>query len=94
MIIRKKELIDGFALKHADAKNALQRWIEFVEEAEWKSHADIKADFPTSDYVGKERYVFNIRGNNYRLVVLVVFTDGFLTVRYLGTHSEYNKIRF
>ena len=79
-------------MKHSDAKTALQRWVDIVEEADWHSHSDIKSDFPSADFVGNGRYVFNIKGNNYRLVVVVIFVADLLTVRFIGTHSEYNKI--
>jgi mRNA interferase HigB len=92
MVIRNKQLLDEFALKHIDAKKALQRWVDIVEDAQWKSHTDIKLDFPAADYVGKERYVFNIRGNNYRLVVMIIFIADSATVRFIGTHKEYDKI--
>jgi mRNA interferase HigB len=92
MNIRRKDIIDDFIKNHADAKNALQRWIIIVEKAEWKTHADIKADFPAADYIGKERYVFNIRGNNYRMVAIVILIANLLTIRFLGTHNEYDKI--
>jgi mRNA interferase HigB len=85
-----KNLIDKCMLEHADAANALQRWVDIVENARWHSHNDIKATFPSADYVGKGRYVFNIKGNNYRMVAVVVFVGGFLTVRFIGTHSEYD----
>lgn len=92
MIIRKRDILDDFAVKHADVKNALQRWVDIVEEAEWKSHADIKASFPTADYISHERYVFNIKGNNYRLIVVVIFIAGLLTIDFIGTHAEYDKL--
>lgn len=92
MNIRRKDIIDNFIKNHADALNALQRWVSIVAKAAWKSHADIKTGFPSADYVGNERYVFNIRGNTYRMVVVVAFVVGLLTVRFLGTHGEYDKI--
>jgi mRNA interferase HigB len=92
MNIRKKELLDDFVKKHADARNAFQRWIDMVEKADWKSHADLKIDFPSADYIGNGRYVFNIRGNNYRLAVVVTFIANSLTVAFIGTHGEYDKI--
>ena len=92
MKILNKELLDKFVDKHADAKNALQHWIDIVDEAVWKSHNELKMDFPSADYVGKERYVFNIRGNNYRMVVVVTFIAGSLMIRFLGSHAEYAKI--
>ena len=92
MKIWDKEILDDYATKHADVVNALQRWIDFVEEIEWKSHAEVKSDFPTADYVGNGRYVFNIKGNKYRIVTVVVFISGILKIRFIGTHAEYNKI--
>ena len=92
MRIRNKELLDKYAVKHANIRNSLQHWINFVEEAEWKSHNELKIDFPTADYIGNGRYVFNIQGNNYRIIVIVLFIEGYLKIRFIGTHAEYNKI--
>ena len=92
MKILNRKLLDKFVNKHADAESALQHWINIVEEAGWKSHNELKSDFPSADYVGNNRYVFNIRGNNYRMVVVVVYINDSLTIRFLGTHKEYDKI--
>jgi len=92
MIIRNKSLLDKYAVKHASVRNNLQHWINFVEETEWKSHNELKRDFPSADYVGKNRYVFNIQGNNYRMVVIALFVEGYLKIRFIGTHAEYDKI--
>jgi len=92
MRIRNSVLLDKFIDKHADAESALQQWINVVGKAKWKSHNELKMDFPSADYVGKERYVFNIRGNNYRLVVIVLFVEQYLRIRFIGTHAEYDKI--
>ena len=92
MKIRNKELLNKYATKHANVRNALQHWISFVEEVEWKSHNELKLDFPSADYVGNGRYVFNMQGNNYRLVTIVVFIEGYLKIRFIGTHAEYEKI--
>ena len=75
-----------------DSKVALERWYQIAEEAEWRNFSDIRTDFPDADYVGNQHYVFNIRGNKYRLVVVIKFTIGRLFVRFVGTHSEYDKI--
>ena len=71
---------------------ALERWYDIAEKAEWKSLSDIKVDFPSTDYVGNQHYVFNIKGNCYRLVVVIKFTIGYIYVRFVGTHKEYDKI--
>ena len=87
------ERIEDFSRRHADAKEALERWSNILANAEWKSHTDLKADFPSADFVGNNRYVFNIKGNNYRTVVLVVFFAGTVAIRFIGTHGEYDKIK-
>lgn len=75
-----------------DAKVPLERWYEVVESAEWKNFSDIRSDFGSADSVGNQHYVFNIGGNKYRLVVVVKFVMGYVFVRWVGTHSEYDKI--
>lgn len=75
-----------------DSRVALERWYEMVSESEWRTFADMKTDFGTVDAVGNQHYVFNIRGNKYRLVVVVKFVMGFVYVRFVGTHKEYDNI--
>ena len=64
MKILKFKLLKDFARKHPGAADPLMRWAEFVEKTEWKSHAELKQAFPSADYVGNDRYVFNISGNS------------------------------
>lgn len=75
-----------------NSRIALERWYDIAQQAEWHTLSDIRADFPATDYVGNQRYVFNIKGNNYRLVVVIKFTIGRIFVRFVGTHREYDKI--
>ena len=77
---------------HNNSQTALERWYEIADNAEWKNLSDIKVDFPATDYVGNQHYVFNIKGNDYRLVVVIKFTIGYVYIRFVGTHSEYDKI--
>ena len=92
MIIANKELLDDFVQSNAQAAKPLNKWIETVQAATWKSHAELKQTFPSADYVRNGRYVFNIGGNNYRLVAVVIFIGGVLNIRFIGTHSEYDRI--
>ena len=92
MRIRNKGLLDIYAKKHANARKSIQHWIDFVEEVEWKSHNELKHDFPSADYIGNNRYIFNIQGNNYRLVAIAIFIEGYLKIRFIGAHAEYDKI--
>ena len=76
-----------------DAKVALEKWYDDTLQAEWKNFSDLRSDFPSADYVGNQQYVFNIRGNRYRLIVVVKFTIGRVFIRFVGTHEEYDKIK-
>ncbi len=75
-----------------DSKVALERWYNATLSADWHNLSEIKDDFPTTDYVGNQHYVFDIRGNKYRLVVVIKFTIGRIFIRFVGTHAEYDKI--
>jgi len=87
-----KELIEKFVKKNASCSNAVNRWIEQMEQSVFSNHNELKFSFPSADYVGKSRYVFNIKGNDYRLVAVVLFAVGSVTVCFIGTHSEYDKV--
>ena len=77
---------------HPEAKSAIQDWVKIVKESNWSTLADIKQTFNSVDYVGNQRYVFNIKGNDYRLVVVIQFKPQFVYIRFIGTHAEYDKI--
>lgn len=92
-IISHKKLKDFFETPgREDSRVALERWYDIAQQAEWHTLSDIREDFPATDYVGNQHYVFNIRGNHYRLVVVIKFTIGRAYIRFVGTHSEYDKI--
>lgn len=75
-----------------ESKVALQDWVSKVKRANWSCFADMKKTFNSVDNVGNQHYVFNIKGNNFRLVVVVKFVIGFVYVRFIGSHAEYDKI--
>lgn len=92
-IVSHRKLKEFFQTKgNEDSKIALEKWYLIVQKAEWKNFQDIKADFASVDSVGNQHYVFNIKGNNYRLVVVIKFTIGYVFIRFVGTHAEYDKI--
>jgi mRNA interferase HigB len=92
MQILGKNDIEEFIIRHTITKNALEKWIDTVESSEWKSHNDVKQLFPSADYVGNAKYVFNIKGNGFRIVAVIVFVAGTVAIRFIGTHEEYSKI--
>ena len=92
MNIYKKEILKDFVRKHAIAMNAVQNWVFTVSNAQWKSFNELKLAFPTADYVGNNRVVFNIKGNNFRIVAVVIYLANSMEIRWIGTHAEYDKI--
>ena len=92
MELANKQILNRFVKKHAIVLRAVEKWVSEIENTQWFHHADLKNDFPNADYVGNNRYVFNLKGDGYRVVAIVLFIEGILTVRWIGTHSEYDKI--
>ena len=86
-------MIRDFVAKHADADVAMRDWYKRVCKANWNSFADIKQTFNTADYVGNDRYVFDIKGNNYRIIAIVLFINKKVYMRFVGTHEEYDRIK-
>ena len=91
-IIAKSTLVEYYT-KNPQTKQPLEDWYEMTKKAEWGNIYDIRATFNTVDYVGNDRYVFNIKGNDYQLVVVIRFAKGRVYIRFIGTHAEYDKIK-
>ena len=92
MRIFTEQALKQFAKEHPDALVPLQVWSSVLKSSRWSCFADIKKDFNTVDAIGKQRYVFDIKGNTYRIVAVIKFTIGFVYIRFVGTHQEYDKI--
>lgn len=92
MRIITEEPLKLYIEKHPDTRTALQDWLRVVKAADWNNFADVKRSFNSVDNVGNQHYVFNIRGNNHRLVVVIKFTIKWIYIRFIGTHAEYDKI--
>lgn len=90
-IIAKSTLVEYYT-KNPQAKIALEDWYNKTAQAEWHNFADIRNTFATVSQVGNQHYVFNIKGNDYRLVVVVLFTPQTIYIRFVGTHAEYDRI--
>lgn len=90
-IIAKRTLRE-FWTKHADAMEPLKAWYAVVSRADWKGPADMKATFGNASIVGNNRVVFNIKGNDYRLVARFAYPFARCWVRFIGTHAEYDRI--
>lgn len=91
-IIKKKTIVSFYTI-HDDARTALEEWYEKVEGAEWDNFSQVRQMFNSADLVGNQRIVFNIRGNKYRLVAVVLFRIKMVYIRFVGTHEEYSGIK-
>lgn len=85
-------MLRDFYEKHPDAAIPLQTWFHDVQRAAWKSPADITFVYKNASILANNRVVFNIKGNRYRLVVIVVYQHGVVYIRFVGTHAEYDRI--
>lgn len=92
MVIISKTVLVEFGNKYSDSIEAFNKWYEISKQADWNSLNDLKKTFSTVDYVGNDRYVFNIKGNKYRLVAMIFFDIRTVFIRFVGTHAEYDKI--
>ena len=77
---------------HPDAEQPLKSWVAEVQKAVWRAPIDIKQRYPSADFLAGNRVVFNIKGNDYRLVVKIHYNTGTVFIRFIGTHAEYDKI--
>lgn len=92
MRIITEEPLKEYIKLHPDTETALKAWVKTVKNSDCKNFADIKKSFNSVDNVGNQHYVFNIRDNNHRLVVVIKFTIKWVYIRFIGTHEEYDKI--
>ena len=90
-IISKRTLVQ-FYEKHSQAKTPLEVWHQDAKKAEWKTPDDIKKTYANASFLEDNRVVFNIKGNDYRLVVHIDYLRKIVRVKFIGTHSEYDKI--
>lgn len=78
--------------KHPDAEIPLRAWYALAKRADWKTPSAIKAAYRNASFTANRRVVFNIKGNDYRLVVAVHYDRGLMYVRFVGTHRQYDRI--
>jgi mRNA interferase HigB len=78
--------------EYADAEQPLKAWFREASKADWSSPSAIKAMYRSASLVGKNRVVFNIAGNKYRLIVKVNYPYRMMYIRFIGTHRQYDQI--
>ena len=87
-----RKIIREFWEKHPDSDETLKTWYKVAMKADWKNSNEVKAQYRTASVVGDNRIVFNICGNKYRLIVKFNYEMQWGWIRFIGTHSEYDRI--
>lgn len=90
-IIAIKTLRD-FWTANPDAEQPLKAWVDEASKAEWKTPAEIKEQYRSASILKNRRVVFNIKGNDYRLIVAIAYQRGWVFIKFIGTHKEYDKV--
>jgi mRNA interferase HigB len=85
--------IQDYAAHHGDADMPLRQWYKTTAQCEWTCFADVKRTFASADSIGNNRFVFNIKGSNYRLIAIIIFASKKVYIRFIGTHAQYSKIK-
>jgi len=92
----KKQTIQNYVMSHASGKSSFEKWITVIKYADWKIPEDIRRTFGSADLLGKgsDRVVFDIGGNNYRMICKYYFSGTMvhLFVCWIGTHAEYDEL--
>lgn len=78
--------------RYPTMEDPLKVWYKKVYSAKWQNFNKLKIDFGSADQVGNERVVFNLKGNNYRLIAKIDFEFQLVFIRFIGTHNEYDKM--
>jgi mRNA interferase HigB len=87
-----KSTLKEYWEKHTDTEQYLKTWYDTAMSSDWRNPNDVKQTYVTTSILKNGRIVFNIKGNSYRLIVKFNFEKQWAFIRFIGTHTEYNKI--
>lgn len=92
MNIISRQTLLAYTEENPKAKPAMDAWYEEARRAKWKTPQDIKDQYRNASFVGNDRVVFNIKGNDYRLIVGVDYGREAVFIKFIGTHKEYDQV--
>jgi mRNA interferase HigB len=87
-----KRILRDFWEKHEDCEQQLKSWFREIQKSNWENPNQVKEEYPSASILNNNRVVFNIKGNNYRLIVKISFEYQMVWIRFIGTHGEYDII--
>ena len=92
MVVIRYKVIRDFSRRRSDCREALDNWYIIMERAGFANFSQMRAIFNSVDSVGNDLYVFNIKGNHYRLIARIHFNIRTVYIKFIGTHKEYDKL--
>jgi len=98
MIVIGADVVERYLAHHAGhkgikvARSQYEAWLDIVTRASWQNPENVKASYPKASILKSRRVVFNIKGNDYRLVAAVQYRAGVVAIRFFGSHAEYDNI--
>ncbi|MDE3184851.1 MAG: type II toxin-antitoxin system HigB family toxin [Bacteroidota bacterium] len=93
MVVISYRTIREYAEQHKEVEDQLNNWYIIAEKSDWANFHEIKEMFNATDAVGNDLYVFDIRGNQYWLIVRIIFRVRTIYIKFIGTHKEYDKVK-
>jgi mRNA interferase HigB len=87
-----RRILRKFWEKHPDARQPIQSWYADVKHAIWTGPTDIKSVYQNASFLANNRVAFNIKGNKYRIVIVIQYKYRQVYIRFVGTHKEYDRI--
>ncbi|MBL1212409.1 MAG: type II toxin-antitoxin system HigB family toxin [Ignavibacteriae bacterium] len=90
-IVAKKTLIE-FWKRYSNSEQYLKTWYSTAKSSNWRTPTGVKKTYANASIIGDNRVVFNIKGNDYRLIVKFNYERQWAFIRFIGTHAEYDKI--
>jgi mRNA interferase HigB len=98
MIVIGTDMVENYLSDHAGhkgikaARTQYEAWLDIVGRARWRNPTDLKASYPKASILKGGRVVFDIKGNDYRLIARLQYSAQVVAIRFFGTHSEYDEI--
>lgn len=92
MVVISYRTIREYTDLHKDVEDQLNNWYVIAEKSDWANFNEVRQMFNSADAVGNDLYVFNIKGNTYRLIVRIIFRVRTIYIKFIGTHKEYDKL--
>lgn len=86
-----RQRLTQFVASHAEVRSQIDAWLCEVEEARWRTPHELKQRYPTASPLGEHGWIFNLKGNKYRLETKISFKNQVIVVMWIGTHAEYTK---